>query len=280
MVAEIRARNPDGERVLLFGLSALGLVFLAATFIPPHGYDLTSYWLANVDYPTVTDLSGQGPFRYAPAVALVMAPLRLLPWEALEVLWLGLQLAALWYIGRRWTLALIIFPPVWLDLVYGNINIMLAAMIVAGFRYPAVWSFALLTKVTPGIGLIWFAVRREWKSLAIALGTTAAIVLVSVAIKGLEPWQNWVHFLTTSTAMTLPEDALPVPLPPRLIVAGLTVGWAGITNRRWLVPVGVVVAMPTLWVIALAPLVAIAGILREQGDDCRALSVPAVVNAA
>ena len=53
----------------------------------------------------------------------LLAPLGALPWEVVIALWLGLQLAALWYIGREWALALIVFPPVWLDLVYGNINI-------------------------------------------------------------------------------------------------------------------------------------------------------------
>ena len=48
----------------------------------------------------------------------------------------------------------------------------MAAAIALGFRYPAAWSFLLLTKVTPGIGLVWFAVRREWRPLAIALGFT------------------------------------------------------------------------------------------------------------
>lgn len=273
MVADLRAENRDGQRLLLYGLSALGLVFLTATFIPPHGYDLISYWLVNVDYANVTDLSGQGPFRYAPPIALAMTPLRSLPWEALVVLWLALQLAALWYIGGRWTLALIIFPPVWLDLVYGNINIMLAAVIVAGFRYPAVWSFALLTKVTPGVGLVWFAVRREWRSLALAIGATAAIIGVSIVIQGVGAWQVWLRFLTTSSAMPLPGDALPIPLLPRLIVATLIVALGGLTDRRWLVPVGVVVAMPTLWVIAFAPLVAIAGIQRDPSRGRLATSV-------
>ncbi len=49
-----------------------------------------------------------------------------------------------------------------------------------GFRYPAAWSLILLTKITPGIGLLWFAVRREWRALAIALGATAAIASVSL----------------------------------------------------------------------------------------------------
>ena len=55
-----------------------------------------------------------------------------------------------------------------------------AAVIVAGFRWPALWAIPLLTKVTPGgIGLLWFAARGEWRHLGIALASTLAIVVVT-----------------------------------------------------------------------------------------------------
>ena len=69
--------------------------------------------------------------------------------------------------------------PVSQEILIGNIHLLLAAAIVLGFRWPGTWAFVLLTKVTPGVGLLWFAVRREWRSLGIALGATAAIVAVS-----------------------------------------------------------------------------------------------------
>jgi hypothetical protein len=243
---------------LRYGLSLLGLVFLLASFIPNHGFDLYAYWVVHVDpyAPVIDDINGYGAFRYAPPIAMLMAPLGLLPWPAVVVGWLALQLAALWYIGRGWALALIVFPPVWLDIVYGNINILLAAMIVAGFRQPAVWSFALLTKVTPGVGLIWFAVRREWPALVAALVATAALATVSVAIMGIGPWTEWTEIVLRRGAVSIPPDALPIPLLPRLVGAVAIIVWAALTDRRWLVPVGVVLAMPLLWIIAFAPLVA------------------------
>jgi hypothetical protein len=257
-------RSGFEARPLWLPLTILGGLFVVASFIPAlatsHGYDLTSYWLVNVDYDNVTDLSGQGPFRYAPAVALAMAPLRLLPWEALVGLWLCLQLLALFYIGGRWALALVLFPPVWLDIVYGNINIFLAAMIVAGFRYPGVWSFALLTKVTPAVGVVWFVVRREWRALARLVGTVAVIVVVSVLVQGLDIWLDWFRFLAASNGMAQPTDALPIPIAPRLVAAAVVVGWGGLTDRHWTVPVAATMAMPTLWVISLTPLVALAGL--------------------
>ncbi|MEZ4597157.1 MAG: hypothetical protein R3C32_10255 [Chloroflexota bacterium] len=57
-------------------------------------------------------------------------------------------------------LIVLTFPELW----GGNITILLAAMIVVGFVRPGAWAFALLTKVTPALRLLWFAVRREWRA--------------------------------------------------------------------------------------------------------------------
>ena len=254
----------DPYRPLRYGLSLLGVVFLLATFIPSHGFDLFAYWTihANPYAPVVDDINGFGAFRYAPPIAMLMAPLGAVPWAAVVVGWMVLQLAALWYIGRGWALALIAFPPVWLDIVYGNIYILIGAMIVAGFRYPSVWSFALLTKVTPGVGLIWFAVRREWRSLGLAIGATGLLALVSLALLGTGPWDGWVQVIATRNAEPIPPDALQIPLIPRLVLAAFVVALAGRSDRRWLVPIGVVLAMPVLWVIAFTPLVAEVALLR------------------
>src|SRR5690348_6311250 len=96
-----------------------------------------------------------------------------LPWPVFAVAWAAFLFAVyLWMTGRRNWLPLLAFPPILFELSMGNIHLLLAAAIVLGFRWPAAWSFVLLTKVTPGVGLLWFAVRREWRSLAVALGAT------------------------------------------------------------------------------------------------------------
>ena len=64
----------------------------------------------------------------------------------------------------------------------GNPQIMIAAICVIGFRYPAAWSFAVLTKIAPGIGLLWFVARGEWRNLAIAIGATTLIAVVSFVL--------------------------------------------------------------------------------------------------
>ena len=73
-------------------------------------------------------------------------------WPTFLWLWSALLLGtALWLGGRRflWVLA---FPPVALELYHGNVHLLLAAMIVLGFRYPGLWAFGVFTKATPASG--------------------------------------------------------------------------------------------------------------------------------
>ena len=114
--------------------------------------------------------------------AQALAPLRLLPIGWFVAAWTLVLTATLAWTARRLAIALLLFQPVIASIALGNVEILIAAAIVAGFRWPAAWAFVLLSKVTPGIGLVWFAVRREWRSLAIALAVTAAIVAVSFAL--------------------------------------------------------------------------------------------------
>jgi hypothetical protein len=122
----------------------------------------------------------------------------------------------------------------------------------------------LLTKVTPGIGLIWFAVRGEWRKLAIALGATAAIVAVSVVLTP-TLWPEWFSVLSTSAQQPAQGfRALPIPLVPRLVVAALIIAWGARTDRRWTVPVGVTIASPVVWMGALAILAAVPPLLSAN----------------
>jgi hypothetical protein len=178
-------------------------------------------------------------------------------WPAFLGMWTILLLVSLGWMGRRWTLLLLLFPPVLGELWLGNLNILLGAAIVLGMRWPATWSFVLLTKITPGVGLVWFLVRREWRNLAIALGATVAIVGVSFA---LAPWL-WSDFIEASrtqvsATVDVPRQAVPIALPLRLAVAAVLVAWAARTDRAWIVPIAAGLAVPFLWWNAFAVMVA------------------------
>jgi hypothetical protein len=211
--------------------------------------------------------SGYG-FFFTPPIAFPMWLLTLAGPTWFAAAMTALSLAALYVICGRWSALALLFPPVWYEVMSANVDLLIAAVTVVGFRHPALWAFPLLTKITPGIGLLWFAVRREWRSLGIALGTTAAIVLPTMLlVPGL--WADWFATMTANAslstgAVTGPADyTITVPLVLRLPVAALVVVWGGLTGRRWTVPLGAMLALPTLWFAGLSILVAVARLWWE-----------------
>jgi hypothetical protein len=164
-------------------------------------------------------------------------------------------------------LAITALPFVFRDLFVGNIHLMLGAAVVLGFRWPAAWSFLLLTKITPGVGVLWFAVRREWGALAIALGATLAIAAISFAIAP-QVWFDWISRLRGDTNTAGSGYLLSVVA--RVAVAALLVVIGGLTNRAWLVPVASMLAIPIIWPDSLAILLAAPHLIaRPPGGNRR-----------
>jgi hypothetical protein len=214
-----------------------------------HGLDVADPYVGRTSWGTV------GAFPYSPAFAQLVWPLGLLPWPAFVATWTALLIGCVaWLTGRRLLLVgLLVAAP---EVMGGNISILLAVAIVVGFRWPAAWSFVLLTKITPGVGLLWFAVRREWRPLAIALLATAAIVAVSFAVSP-GAWPRWIEVLSGNMGRSGTWAAVPVPLWIRLPIAVLVVTWGARHDRRWTVPVAAMLALPALWFGALVMLLAV-----------------------
>jgi hypothetical protein len=254
-------------RALRDGAIVAGLLFDLAIFLvggpirQTIGADAYAYWSLNVDHPYVEPMGSLGAFLYSPVAVRAFAPASLVPWAVFWWLWTAVLVATIIWLGGRRTLWLLAFPPVALELYYGNINLLIAAAIALGFRYPAAWAFVLLTKLTPGVGLVWFAVRREWRRLGIALGVTLALVVVSVAIDG-SLWTDWLLLLTQSAAVKV--SSIGVPLGIRIPIAAVIVAWGARTDRRWTVPVGVALALPALWLAGLSVLAAIPAVNRPE----------------
>jgi len=195
-----------------------------------------------------------GAFRYAPPIAFLFAPLGLVPWWLFLLLWEGVMVATVVWLGGRWALVLLALPPVALELYHGNVHLLMAAAIALGFRHPWTWAFVILTKVTPGVGLLWFAVRREWRSLTIALAATVAVSVAS-AIVAPQYWREWVDALLSN--INEPQHySIPPPASIRLPIAAALVIWGARTDRPWTVAVAATLGLPILWphglVLALA----------------------------
>lgn len=223
--------------------------------------DAHAYWSIDRSDPYAAGvLGGRDAFLYSPAFAQAVILLQAVPFPIFAALWASVGFGLLAYLRVPY---LIVLPPVADDLIHGNINVMLAAAIVIGMRYPAAWAPVLLTKVTPGIGLLWFAVRREWRPLMIAAAATVVIATVSFAIA---PgwWTAWVETLRSNTGSPPPVSSLPVPLALRLPAAAAIVVFAALTDRRWLVPVAACLALPSIWLSGLAILAACVPLWRDR----------------
>jgi len=279
--AERRRLRLRAVRDGLIFIGWLAAAFIFLVIVPlglSLGYDAYSYWsidLADLYGRTMFNNFTLGAFRYTPPVAFLLAPLGLLPWWLFLWLWLWLMLSAVAWLGGRWALVLLALPPVALEIYHGNIHLLMAVAIALGFRHPWAWAFPILSKLTVGVGLLWFVVRKEWHELAVAIGATAAVTLVSFVVAP----HYWVDFVASIVSnLDQPQDySVPPALPIRLPLAALLVVWGAHTDRPWTVPLAAALALPIVWLHGLAVAAAAVPFLR-RGD--RATLMPGWRDAA
>ncbi len=233
------------------------------------GQDARCYWQATLAAPYLhSDWNDPIAYVYSPAFLQLVSPLTALPWQAFVAAWTAILIATVRFLtGPRLFAAGLVFPFVAMEVAGGNVSLLLAAAIIVGFRWPAAWAIVLLTKITPGIGLLWFAVRREWRSLAIALGATVVIAVVSFAILP-DQWRTWIDVVirNASAGKSGTWASVPIPLWIRLPIAVVVVVWGARTDRRWTVPVASMLALPALWYGGLSMLLAVIPLLPGRTE--------------
>lgn len=248
-----RFARPIRDGLILAGLARAAYYFFVQGIHPWTfpGVDARAYWQVDLAHPYVGSGVGDlSTYLYSPAFAQLMAPLSALPFPVFNALWTALLIVVFAWLVRPWPwAALILLLPVSYELFVGNVHFLIAAVIVLGFRSPAAWAFPILTKITPGVGILWFLFRREWRPLAIASGSVAAISLVSFAITP-SAWVDWLTFLLASPGRS---EWLVV----RVLIACLLVALGARSGRRWLVPVAVWLSLPVVWVNAWVILLAV-----------------------
>jgi len=260
----------DVGRVALWVALAPTLWILFGSRLASFGTDSAhAYWNVWRVGPYTLPPGSLDAFNYTPAFAQVIYPLTLLPWPVFLTVWSALLGAALvwllWPMPSRWRWLVLAYvaPPA---LLIGNIEAFIAIAAVIGLRHPSAWAFPLLTKVTPGLGPVWFAARREWRQASVAVLSTAAIVAVSYAVSP-ELWHQWWDFIVGS-----PTPSTQVGYPPlvlRLGVALVIVVWGALSGRRGAIPVAMVLAMP-LW--SSGVLVLLTALPRLRSVDVEARS--------
>ena len=230
------------------------------------GQDARCYYQATLADPYLHS-SWNDPiaYVYSPAFLQLVTPLTALPWQAFMAVWTALLIGAVRFLtGPRLLAAGLLFPFTAMEVAGGNVSLLLAVAIVIGFRWPAAWAIVLLTKITPGVGLLWFAVRREWRQLAIALGATAAIAAASALVLP-DAWRDWVDVIIGNAGKGGTWASVPVPLWIRLPIAVAIVVWGARTDRRWTVPVASMLALPALWYGGISMLLAVIPLLGRDG---------------
>jgi hypothetical protein len=201
-------------------------------------YDAHAYWLAS-GYRAFENTPDA--FVYSPPILLVCRMLSQLPWQVFLEIYTGAIGVGVWILAGPVTPFVVFTPQVATEITLANIHVFLALVAVFGLRWPALWSFALLTKVTPGIGILWFAFRGEWRKLWVAIGATVAIALPTVLLAP-NLWADWIGVLAEASGQSY---GLPLAIRLPLAVALL---WLGARrNWPWLVPVASMLALPILW---------------------------------
>jgi hypothetical protein len=192
---------------------AAGKLALAGT--PALAYDQTAHFLAEQRF-TVAGAPYQF-FFYPPVFMLLFAPLALLPYYVAFYVFEIATLAAFLLVMRQilhepgWTWAgpVLAFPAIFWTLGLGQTAFLTAALF-GGFtltidRRPTLAGILLgLLCYKPHFGLLapaGLACGGHWRAFAAAAGTVAGLILLSVALFGVETWQTYLTALAGSDAV-------------------------------------------------------------------------------
>jgi hypothetical protein len=209
---------PDENGVMASG-TRVGLDFvnfwsagrLALEGLVTQGYDPASYktllvtWFAPAT--AFTNLS------YPPSLLPWLAPFALLPFSVAYALWIVMgAVAFLWAALGRWPTrqdvplvgVLLLAPAVVSNVIFGQIALFMAALFIGALRVLptrpilAGVMFGFLT-LKPQIAVLlplFLIAFGAWRSLAAMTITALALVLFSIALFGIEPWQA--YFIDTA----------------------------------------------------------------------------------
>jgi hypothetical protein len=250
--------RPEGRRLLrsiAVVLTVVGgawaVAFAVAAASDQFVYDAHAYWAVDPRTAYLLPEGSADAMLYAPPVMLAFSLFGHIPWPVFATVWSVLIALAITLMAGPFSLPAMLTNPVASEVTLGNIHAFLGLAVIAGFRKPAVWAFVVLTKVTPGIGLLWFVFRREWRNLGIALAATAILVIPTLVLAP-ELWIRWVQALVAAAQdRQHTSGLLAVPLVVRLAIAVVLLWIGARQDQAWVVPIAVTLSLPVLWDHAL-----------------------------
>ena len=281
LTTPVLRRLPSRRQVLLAALAAL--VFLVSLLTYQNGslnfsvyrLDLDVYrvgaqaWMHGKDLygklPPISDGLSE-PFTYPPISAVVMAPLALVSTTLAGVLMTAVSLSLLICVlvlflratkladgPGSWKLAIALLPlavliePVRTTLAYGQINIVLMALVSADCLLPSTWftvrgrrvgwprgaltGLAAGLKLTPLVFLLYFVGRRDWRGARNLVGGFAVATTLGFIFCPSDSWQYWTSKVFQTNRIGLPFFSSNQSITGVLYRAQLT---GSAENRTWL----------------------------------------------
>jgi alpha-1,2-mannosyltransferase len=168
------------------------------------------------------------PFTYPPFAAVVFLPLSVLPWIAVRWLWQVVSVVCLWWLVRLslrliakrsdqpddvwrrralvWTAVALWLEPVRTNLNYGQVNIVLAAIVLAGMAATAKPALSGLSvglsagiKLTPALSGIYFLATKRWGAAIWSAVAFAGTVAVAWAVSPAQSRLYWFQLLAETS---------------------------------------------------------------------------------
>ncbi|CCH28158.1 mannosyltransferase [Actinosynnema sp. NPDC047251] len=160
------------------------------------------------------------PFTYPPFAAFAFLPLSWISWEASRWVWQLLCLFCLWFLVRKsltlvgsndprramlWTGLFVWVEPVRTTLNYGQINLVLAALLVGTVVSARPWvggagvGIAAGIKLTPAITGLYFLVTRNFKAAAWSIAAFGGTVGLGYLLSARQSNQFWFELLGDAT---------------------------------------------------------------------------------
>jgi len=156
-------------------------------------------------------------YLYPPFLALVMIPLANLPYPISLYIWLILVAAMTLLLipllqrlvgWKAAILGVLFFLPTWESLWLGQINAMIAIILMIALlaltqrqdvRLGFILAIGTLLKVTPALSILILIVHQRWRSVIIASVTTLSIIAMSLPFISLDMWYTGSLYALTST---------------------------------------------------------------------------------
>ena len=223
-------------------------------------------------FPTSIDI--WLPFTYPPVAAVLFAPLTLIPLQLTFVLVTAVTIVALWYVLKvvvvklgglaptdaGWlalalTTALLWFGPVHTTLSFGQVNVMLMALVaidvlVVPPKYRGLLTgAAIAVKLTPAVFGLWFLLRLDWAGIARIAASAGALTLLGHLVVPADSTRYWTDTLINTGRIGGPMYASNQSIDAELWRLGLHTEESG--GGLWLLLVLVALAVTVVVMLRL-----------------------------